>query len=116
MASNTTLAIRSLLLKGWRERWSDIQWGIHLKEVLPRHSEPKFRIPLGENQELSVFVKFMFYEKAIFDDSTIFIIICQGKTGRFCQICVAFSENMNSNLPNIKFMFSEQSLGFGFLN
>ena len=47
MASNTTLAIRSLLLKGWRERWSDIQWGIHLKEVLPRHSEPKLRIPLG---------------------------------------------------------------------
>ena len=54
MASNTTLAIRSLLLKGWRERWSDIQWGIHLKEVLPRHSEPKFRIPLGENQDLSL--------------------------------------------------------------
>ena len=24
----------------------------------------------------------------------------------------AFSENMNSNLPNIKFMLSEQSLGF----
>ena len=47
MASNTTLAIRSLLLKGWRERWSDIQWGIHLKEVLPRHSEPKFRILFG---------------------------------------------------------------------
>ena len=76
MASNTTLAIRSLLLKGWRERWSDIQWGIHLKEVLPRHSEPKFRIPLGENQDLSVFVKFIFYKKAIFcfDDSTIFIM------------------------------------------
>lgn len=47
MASNTTLAIRSLLLKGWRERWSDIQWGIHLKEVLPRHSEPKLSIPFG---------------------------------------------------------------------
>ena len=36
MASDRTIAIRSLLLKAWRERWSDIQWGIHLKTVLPR--------------------------------------------------------------------------------
>lgn len=36
MASDRTIAIRSLLLKAWRERWSDIQWGIHLKSVLPR--------------------------------------------------------------------------------
>ena len=56
MASNTTLAIRSLLLKGWRERWSDIQWGIHLKEVLPRHSEPKLSIPFG-NRDLYIFVQ-----------------------------------------------------------
>ena len=87
MASNTTLAIRSLLLKGWRERWSDIQWGIHLKEVLPRHSEPKFRIPLelGENQDLSVFVKFIFYKKAIFcfENSTILIMAKLGDFVRF---------------------------------
>ena len=31
-----TSALRSLLMKAWRERWSDIQWGIHLKSVLPR--------------------------------------------------------------------------------
>ena len=36
MASEKTSAIRNLLLKAWRERWSDIQWGIHLKSVLPR--------------------------------------------------------------------------------
>ena len=31
-----TSALRSLLVRAWRERWSDIQWSIHLKEVLPR--------------------------------------------------------------------------------
>lgn len=31
-----TSALRSLLLRAWRERWSDVQWGIHLKSVLPR--------------------------------------------------------------------------------
>jgi mediator of RNA polymerase II transcription subunit 24 len=31
-----TSALRSLLIRAWRERWSDIQWGIHLKSVLPR--------------------------------------------------------------------------------
>lgn len=36
MASDRTIAIRSLLIKAWRERWSDIQWGIHIKSVLPR--------------------------------------------------------------------------------
>ena len=31
-----TSALRSLLVRAWRERWSDIQWRIHLQEVLPR--------------------------------------------------------------------------------
>ena len=31
-----TTALRSLLMRAWRERWSDIQWSINLKTVLPR--------------------------------------------------------------------------------
>ncbi len=38
MASDRSGAIRALLLKAWRERWTDIQWGIHLKTVLPREA------------------------------------------------------------------------------
>ena len=36
MASDKTSTIHSLLFKAWRERWSDIQWGIQLKSILPR--------------------------------------------------------------------------------
>ena len=50
-----------------------------------------------------VFVKFMFYKKAIFSLTIVLFIMSMQN---------AFSENMNSNLPNIKFMLSEQSLGF----
>ena len=71
MASNTTLAIRSLLLKGWRERWSDIQWGIHLKEVLPRHSEPKLSIPLGNIETFTFLYRLIILRQSLF--CTIFI-------------------------------------------
>ena len=36
LVTSKTSALRSLLMRAWRERWSDIQWGIHLKSVLPR--------------------------------------------------------------------------------
>ena len=36
MASEKKTTIHSLLFKAWRERWSDIQWGIQLKSIIPR--------------------------------------------------------------------------------
>ena len=28
-------SIRLLLLQAWRERWSDVEWGVNLKKILP---------------------------------------------------------------------------------
>lgn len=36
MTMDKTSALKGLLVKAWRERWSDVQWSIHLKEILPR--------------------------------------------------------------------------------
>ncbi|ROT72447.1 putative mediator of RNA polymerase II transcription subunit 24 isoform X1 [Penaeus vannamei] len=36
LSSSKAGTIRSLLIRAWRERWSDLQWGIHIKTVLPR--------------------------------------------------------------------------------
>ncbi|XP_071527120.1 mediator of RNA polymerase II transcription subunit 24-like isoform X2 [Panulirus ornatus] len=36
VTSSKAGTIRSLLIRAWRERWSDLQWGIHIKTVLPR--------------------------------------------------------------------------------
>ncbi|KAF5303943.1 hypothetical protein FQA39_LY01728 [Lamprigera yunnana] len=36
MESETTSLIKALLLKAWRERWSDLQWGINIKTIFPR--------------------------------------------------------------------------------
>ncbi|KAG8200287.1 hypothetical protein JTE90_021937 [Oedothorax gibbosus] len=36
MDTSKTRSIKSLLLQAWRERWSDVSWGIRIKSVLPR--------------------------------------------------------------------------------
>ena len=32
----SSAALRSLLIRAWRERWGDVQWGIQVKAVIPR--------------------------------------------------------------------------------
>ena len=36
VSTSKTSSIKSLLLEGWRERWSPIDWGINIKRVIPR--------------------------------------------------------------------------------
>ena len=34
--SASSAALRSLLIRAWRERWGDVQWGIQVKTVIPK--------------------------------------------------------------------------------
>ena len=34
--SGSSAALRSLLIRAWRERWGDVQWGIQVKSVIPK--------------------------------------------------------------------------------